>query len=265
MSLLLCFFVLLLSFSTMDAERFKEMAGSLKDALGVQREVPVFDLPRGIDLISREFNTNFWADVAKKIRSAVQQLDAAAAEGVEVSENERGTLITLDAGVVFGSASARLDANGIAILQALLPVLREAPADIHIEGHSDGAPFQAEDGVGVDRNWELSYLRALAVLRFVAANGKIDTRRLVPIGRGPSIPRSPNDTEWGRARNRRVDLLLLKPPAKPAGDASPGTVPGHEVVGENAVPEAHFSPTGKETTRFPGLFGEIEPDEAVQR
>ncbi|MCK5704937.1 MAG: hypothetical protein KAI29_27485, partial [Cyclobacteriaceae bacterium] len=56
MSLLMCFFVLLLSFATMDAVRFKKMADSMKDAFGVQREVPVYDTPLGVSVIAQHFS-----------------------------------------------------------------------------------------------------------------------------------------------------------------------------------------------------------------
>ena len=56
MSLLMCFFVLLLAFSEMDVSKYKEMAGSMKNAFGVQREVKVKEPPKGINIIAREFS-----------------------------------------------------------------------------------------------------------------------------------------------------------------------------------------------------------------
>ncbi len=56
MSLLMCFFVLLLSFSEMDVSKYKEMAGSLKNAFGVQRDIKVREPPKGINVIAREFS-----------------------------------------------------------------------------------------------------------------------------------------------------------------------------------------------------------------
>ena len=56
MSLLMCFFVLLLSFSEMDVSKYKEMAGSMKNAFGVQRDIKVKEPPKGINVIAREFS-----------------------------------------------------------------------------------------------------------------------------------------------------------------------------------------------------------------
>ena len=61
MSLLLCFFVLLLSFSEMDNNKYRVVSGSLKNAFGIQRKKPVFESPRGQKMIAREFDTTFFS------------------------------------------------------------------------------------------------------------------------------------------------------------------------------------------------------------
>ena len=120
MSLLLTFFVLLLSFSRMDSERFKELSGSLKEAFGVQRIVPAFDLPRGIDLVARDFNTSFSAEqLEKKIKEAVKRLKKEVEDGEdEKQEGSAGLEGEADTGAL--GADAAMDALAEAIVRAAL-------------------------------------------------------------------------------------------------------------------------------------------------
>ncbi len=253
-TLLLCFFVLLLSFSRMDDAQFKEVAGSLKEAFGVQRVVPVWDLPRGIDMISRDFNTTFTTDLAEKIRSAVKQAGGKA-EGTSVEENARGLLINLPGSVLFGPASAGLSDEGKAILAAIVPILREVGGELHIEGHTDATPFGAGTGV-LDGNWRLSFERALGVLGFFVEQGGFAPGALVPIGRGSSVPVASNATPEGQQANRRVEILLLRgfsqtdeqdmevaarADARTSSEAPEGSADGLDP--DLHIPEAHFSAT----------------------
>jgi len=263
-TLLLCFFVLLLSFSRMDDAQFKEVAGSLKEAFGVQRVVPVWDLPRGIDMISRDFNTTFTTDLAEKIRTAVKQAGGKE-EGTSVEENARGLLINLPGSVLFGPASAGITEEGKTLLAAISPILREVGGELHIEGHTDATPFGAGVGAGagaLDGNWRLSFDRALSVLGFFASEG-FAPGTLVPIGRGSSVPVASNATPEGQQANRRVEILLLKgfsqtdeqdmeiaARARASADASAasaaagtGDAASEGLEADLHIPEANFSPT----------------------
>lgn len=269
-TLLLCFFVLLLSFSRMDDAQFKEVAGSLKEAFGVQRDVPVWDLPRGIDLIARDFNTTFTAELAERIRSAVKQAGGKA-EGTSIEENARGLLINLPGAVLFGSASAGLTPDGKEVLAAIMPILREVGGELHIEGHTDATPFGAGSGP-LDGNWQLSFERALSVLSFFVGEGGFPPAALVPIGRGSSVPVASNSTPEGQQANRRVEILLLKgfsqtdeedmkAADRTRADAgkSPGAAEGGEVGSDGLepdlhIPEANFSPTEEQ---FRGSGGPV--------
>lgn len=264
MSLLLCFFVLLLSFSRLDNERFKELAGSLREAFGVQREIPAFDLPRGLDLISREFSPTFNAEIVERLRATVRRFDNAAGEGVNVKKDGRGIRITMDGELLFASVRSDLREDGKALLLALAPLIREVGGDVHIEGHTDNRPFR--DRGQADRNWELSYARALAVLRVLEDAGGLPVERLVPIGRGPSKPVAPNLTAWGRRRNRRVELALFlddrasRPKIEP-GDAlaggGDGDAPAAKVITDALIPEVGFSGTERGRWQPAPLFPEL--------
>lgn len=302
MSLLLTFFVLLLSFSRMDDERFKELAGSLKEAFGVQRIVPAFDLPRGIDLVARDFNTTFSAEMLEqRIKAAVKRLkkeaeegvdepqegelaDAGAANGeseddlegliaaavaellaaIEVEEDATSYTIRLDGAAAFESGSGNLTPEGKLLLRAIQPAILEFGGDILVEGHTDDRPFPGR-GPGVDDgNWQLSYDRAHAVVRNLHHDLGISLNRLGLVARGPTRPRASNATPEGRSRNRRVEIMLMKPigeRGKPrvqvadaqeaagaqekAGKEAPKRPPTAAQSGETVIPEANFSPLEK--------------------
>lgn len=312
MSLLLTFFVLLLSFSRMDNERFKELAGSLKEAFGVQRIVPAFDLPRGIDLVARDFNTTFSAEqLEKQIKEAVKRLkkevedgddekqegsnglegdadtgaiggqdatdalssaiaQAALEETIEVEEDASGYTIRLDGAAAFDSGRGRLKPEGRLLLQAIQPAVLSYGGQILVEGHTDDRPFPGK-GPGVDDgNWQLSYDRAHSVVRYLHQDLGLSLDRIGLVARGPSRPRSSNATEEGRARNRRVEIVLLKPIAErpqpkvqvadadPSVPSGPRRPPTAKQSGETVIPEANFSPL--ENSRYGGAPRGLFPD-----
>lgn len=247
MSLLLTFFVLLLSFSRMDSERFKELAGSLKEAFGVQRIVPAFDLPRGIDLVARDFNTVFRSEMLEqKIKAAVKRLKKELEEGeknrqpgetseaageddasgglsreetavliavleeaIEVEEDATGYTIRLDGSALFASGKGDLSPTGVLVMRAVQPAVLGFGGDLLVEGHTDSVPFGGGPGVD-DGNWKLSFDRAHAVVRYLHEHLGIGLGRIGLVSRGPSRPRATNDTAVGRALNRRVEIVLLK-------------------------------------------------------
>ena len=259
MSLLLCFFVLLLSFSRMDDERFKELAGSLKEAFGVQRRIPAFDVPRGVDLVARDFSATFSAELIEQLRETVKRIREKSPGDVRVTESGHGVIIVMDSETLFASGSAELSAEGKEILMALMPVVGAFPGNVHIEGHTDDRPFLRPGTGAYDFNWELSYERALAVLRVFGASGEIPLERLVPIGRGPSKPVASNLTELGRARNRRVELALLADPEGPLeidSTAEKTRTASGRPADELQIPEANYSPTAHSASRPMGLFPE---------
>ena len=308
MSLLLTFFVLLLSFSRMDDERFKELAGSLKEAFGVQRAVPAFDLPRGIDLVARDFNTSFSAEqLERKIKATIKRLKKEAEKGedeiregaegladdegeavslaadeaaallaalehaLSVEEDATGYIIRLDGATLFESGSGVLRPEGVLLLRAVQPEVLAFGGDILVEGHTDNRPFGGR-GSGVDDgNWQLSFDRAHAVVRYLHEQLGISLNRIGLVARGPSRPRATNDTPEGRAANRRVEIVLLKPieergeiqmaaasKAEPEAKPDPERPPTAKQTGETVIPEMNFSPL--ENSRYSHESYSLFPD-----
>lgn len=218
MSLLLCFFVLMLSFSEMDRKLFKVLSGSLKEAFGVQRDVRVWDFPKGMNIISGDFkDPKFLSDdVEKELRSAIRM--AKGGGMAQVTEGESTVTVTLPGNVLFPLGSASLKADALPVLDEIRKVIRKGSNRVVVTGHTDDLPIRTAQ---FPSNWELSAARAGSVIRYFLSEGGIDPSRFLAVGVADTRPRSPNDSEENRARNRRVEIAFQKSPAEVQKRASP--------------------------------------------
>ncbi|MCC6436929.1 MAG: OmpA family protein [Acidimicrobiales bacterium] len=144
------------------------------------------------------------------LQEAISSQAAAAGFGgnLETSIDARGLVITVVTDeVVFGSGSAEFGAGGSSILAVVGQALAAVDNEIRVEGHTDDIPISTAT---FPSNWELSTARAGAVVRFfMSANGgAIPTGRLTAAGFADTHPLDTNETEAGRARNRRVEVIV---------------------------------------------------------
>lgn len=203
MSLLLCFFVLLLSFSTISEEAFNEALASLQGAFGVLEKYDgiISPVPR------RPRKTT--ADIERMARELQRQMQVLDKDtDVEVRFDEEGGLkISLPSNILFESASATLKPQAYPVLNELAEVLKDvADAFIEVRGHTDDRPLA---GHGRYRdNYELSYKRAEAIWRRLTEVGGVASHRFEIVACGPSQPVSTNDTQEGRQANRRVEIYV---------------------------------------------------------
>lgn len=113
--------------------------------------------------------------------------------------------IAINSNLLFSSGSATLDPAARPMLVEIAQRLKGHDVRIHVEGHTDNRPIS---NVIYPSNWELSSGRAATVVNLFAQNG-VDPEQMVAIGYGEFHPVAPNDTEEGRARNRRVSIIVL--------------------------------------------------------
>ncbi|MGB5984153.1 MAG: OmpA family protein [Desulfobacterales bacterium] len=118
-----------------------------------------------------------------------------------------GIAITIGSQILFDPAVAELEPAGLPLLAKIARVLGSRPGLIRIEGHTDNLPINTPR---YPSNWELSAARAVNVLKYFAESGEIEPRRLAAVGYGASKPLGPNETLQQRARNRRVEIVLVK-------------------------------------------------------
>lgn len=154
---------------------------------------------------------------------------------VSLTRVGRELLMTLSDAVFFESGSADLRAESLPMLASLAKVMAPLPLHVRIEGHTDSRPINT---ARFRSNWDLSTARATEILNYMAAEGRFDPTRLSAVGYGPYRPTSSNETAEGRARNRRVEFVIvgdLGLEALPRGSAAASEAP--RVVGAGTVGE----------------------------
>lgn len=209
-TLLMTFFVLLLSFANMDIVKFRMMAGSVKDAFGTQVENPgdfeeKSDTAVTIQLSEEEDRTIDMMQMGERIRRTVEEQELE--DRTEVKVDDDGVTLTVAGTFVFDGGSAELKPGFKKFLAEIASLIKEHDYPLAIEGHTDNIPINSPL---YPSNWELSSCRATAVLRFLIDNYQIPPDRLVAVGYSDTRPLVANDSPENRAKNRRVEFHFKK-------------------------------------------------------
>jgi chemotaxis protein MotB len=125
---------------------------------------------------------------------------------IELSLQPRGLIMSLRESGFFGSGEAGIRPESLVILTKVAEALTRIPGQIRLEGHTDDTPIHTSK---YPSNWQLSAARAISVLKLLRERYDIPASRLAVAGYGEYAPLSPNDTPANRAKNRRVDLVIL--------------------------------------------------------
>lgn len=201
-TLLLTFFVLLISMSDINKIKFVKAAGSLRGALGVLEATDYEDI-YPIELL--ETSTLFDERVQrvyKDIESRVEDLDLN--EEIDVVKDRGAVVLRLNTSVLFPPGESEVKPEASPVLEDVAELIRPMQLDLRIEGHTDDTPVARPDY----SNWDLSVDRAVSVLKFFAQRQLLSLDRLSAAGYGAQRPIVPNDTPEHRDMNRRVDLYL---------------------------------------------------------
>lgn len=206
MTLLLCFFVLLLSFSTMEAERFKIIAGYIREAFGVQLNRHYTEIPSGNTVVAVQFNppSTSTTVILDRIVDLLHELNLDTMANAE--EENDGVRIRLDGELVFKGGQAELTDKSKLFLDYVAETILDADASAVVEGHTDNVPIHSSV---FPSNWELSGARATAVVRYLESRG-VPGSMLEAVAYGDTRPLTENYTEEGRRKNRRVEILIQK-------------------------------------------------------
>lgn len=230
MSLLMCFFILLLSFSVMDVQQYYEVAGSLKDAFGTQTK-EVAPLPmKGSKMVSPDFEA-----VPLHVQIRVARVFSNEIKGgfVEADYGQDGLTLRVKGNVAFDSGRARIKEEFYPFLDKLGKVAQEMDLTIQVAGHTDNVPLK-KGSSSYKNNWELSAARSVGIVEFWVKKMEIPPQRLAAIAYAEGRPIATNDTEEGRARNRRVEFKI-----RPSGPNI--VIPGIELQ-ENPIEEIGKGP-----------------------
>lgn len=209
MSLLLCFFVLLLSMSTMDAKKVSEAIGSLSGAMsvlegGIKTEISRKRIQESTPLENRDESSEAVNRVAASIIEASEMVKQSGGPAVSLEESEDGFVIRLPSNLLFKPGSATIDnEDSILFLKRIAMIIEEFPnsVEISVRGHTDDQKPKV-NSIFRD-NWELSSARAISVLK-VLLQGGVDEKRSHAAGFAEFKPIASNATAAGREKNRRV-------------------------------------------------------------
>ncbi len=211
MSLLLCFFVLLLSMSSMDAKKISEAIGSLSGAMsvlegGIKTEVSKQRIQESTPIEVKDETAQQVNRIAQAVGDANEMMEKGHGPAVTIEEAQDGFVIELPAALLFKSGSAKIHNNdALLFLKRVALIIQELPntTKISVQGHTD------DQGPGTNSpfkdNWELSSARAISVLQELLLDG-VDPKRISASGYGEFSPKATNATESGREKNRRVEL-----------------------------------------------------------
>lgn len=238
MNLLLCFFVMLFSMSTIDAQKFELIAASFNQTFsifdagasaigdGILVSMGVSQLNELDDYINSTGRDAEGDTIPENLESAVEMMEEAKlqeseelASEIEEALEEKNldkevdieftaqyVQLTLNGALLFDSGSVEIKEEALPLMNQLGIILqRFGEGTIEIEGHTDNVPMS---GSKYANNDELSSGRALSVFYYLEDNTSLDMSKIKHSGRGEYIPIADNSTEEGRAKNRRVEIKI---------------------------------------------------------
>lgn len=216
MSLLLTFFVLLISFSSFDKPRLSQAIGSLKSSLGVLpvEEEKLFGEKAGPRLKedTATVEEKGASEGELKLKKSAQKIKdyfkgTGMYDSIKIELLKEGIAIRILNPLLFSLGKAGLRPESFPVLERIIDLIKDLPNDIDVEGHTDNLPINTLE---FPSNWELSAARSVSVINYFMDKGGIPGARLGAVGYGDSRPVAPNDTPAARALNRRVEILIVE-------------------------------------------------------
>ena len=213
--LLLTFFVMLLTMSSMDTKLLKDIRSSLDSAAGLleysglravtslgkfiqeyqaSSDLFVIDHDRLEKMIPLTGLDNIMSEKIKDLN-----------EIMDITDDERGIVVSLQENILFDPGEAKIKKDFFHVLDSIFTAIDSCPNDILIMGHTDNIPTHS---TLYESNWELSSYRALSILEYFLKEKGLQPSRLSVGGYGPVRPLYPNDTPKNRALNRRVEIII---------------------------------------------------------
>jgi chemotaxis protein MotB len=203
-TLVLTFFVLMFAFSTVDTQKYKLIVNSLRGAMG--GNIGVLQDGTTLDMISEVTSTGSpsYDKVLKQLQMILDRQDMQ--DKVELRQNGRNIIVSFKEKLFFRIGSADILKEALAILNEVGAVIREQRLAIRVEGHTCDIPIRT---VKFPSNWELSAIRAVNVSKYLIEKAGLNPQKVSVAGYGQYRPMVANTSEEARARNRRVDIVII--------------------------------------------------------
>jgi chemotaxis protein MotB len=216
-TLLLTFFVMLLSMKAPEIQKLKAVFGVFSQgsasSLGMADREQAANFKRLLDAIRQPRADEFSSEAQKLARELELPPEVSGAlggslqPGVKLKNEERGVVITLANDLLFPAGRSRLTPEAKKAIGQAAGMLRYSSQPVAIEGHTDNLP--PGPGAAAPDNWDLSLQRALAVLHYLVEQENLPRERFRVAALGPTRPLAPNDTPAHRAMNRRTEIVLM--------------------------------------------------------
>lgn len=197
-TLLLGLFIILYTISNIDAAKYKNVSAAMGSFFGTESGVTV--QPKEANVIERPKD-----NLSNQLRKLI--VDNNYSSSIQLEENERGITVHILDDVLFPPGTALVNESSKSVLTRLAEVIKSIPNDIRIEGHTDNSPINT---ARYPSNWHLSVDRALSTAYYLINEQGIDPDKVSIVGYSEYKPIVPNDSPTLRAKNRRVDLVILK-------------------------------------------------------
>ena len=189
-------------------QKEKDALQSAKEGLEKENgilQAKVVDLSPKADKAERlERATQTYQNLQKKLETEIQEGQ------VQLKEMKDRLTMTMVDKIIFPSGSTEISKAGKKVLDKVVSILKDVKDKrIQVEGHTDNVHIVSELKNRYPTNWELSTARATEVVRYLQENGGIDPKQLSATGYSEFQPVASNDTEAGKHKNRRIEIVLL--------------------------------------------------------
>jgi chemotaxis protein MotB len=211
-TLLLGLFVILYAMSKVDAAKYAEVAAALGGVFGKSEagKIAVTQSGTGILPIPIPNSVKEREEVAKSLASSLER-DIKSGY-ITLSANERGVTVHVSESLGFASGSAEPKREMYTVLDTLVAILSRLPHDLRVEGHTDDIPINTP---AFRSNWHLSVARAVNVAYYLIETHGLNPEKVSVAGYGEFHPLVPNTSVANRAKNRRVDIVILSGAEQP--------------------------------------------------
>lgn len=204
-TVLMIFFIVMYAMSTVDATKYQKLSQSLNDALGGGKSLIGSELPPiSVGDPNAMPEVKQMEDIKAKVDEYLKENGLAGK--VNTNIDERGLVISLQDTVLFASGSDKVEDSQRVIISKIGAILKDTSNYIRVEGHTDNVPIR---NAKFSSNWMLSSARSCNVVEVLITDSKISETRLSSLGYGEHRPIADNATVEGKAKNRRVDVIVL--------------------------------------------------------
>jgi chemotaxis protein MotB len=201
-TLLLTFFVLLLSMANMDSQKFKDALGSLRGAFGIFGSAARTEVSKPKVISFAPMDDDYTQRLYQRVQIVLSRLQID--RDIELVKDRGAVVLRVKEAILFEPGSSSLKESAHPVLRKVASLIRPMPLAVRIEGHTDDTPGNNP----AVTNWDLSVQRAVATLKFMAGEDLIPLDRLAAVGYGDQRPVVPNRGKENQALNRRVEFVL---------------------------------------------------------